>query len=476
MPFKFNKRDVLLVTAGAVGASIATYVYLYYNNNKVTNKRIANNNNKNKNKNNKKKNIIKPSESSSASTKIKTGKTSGTYLIRAPVLREFVAKVLVKCGCYKEDAKKAAKVLILADLRGIDSHGIARLMAYFSMLKNNIINPKPRIRIIKETASTATVDGDNGLGLIVGPKCNEIAMEKAEKVGSGWVSVRNTHHYGIAGSYSLECLKKDMIGISMTNSGSVVAPLYGKKRYLGTNPIAIAFPCTNKGRPMIIDMATSVVPWGKVEECSRTGQNLGGNWAIDSDGLECTDPDKVLGEGALMNLGGHRINSGHKGYCLAAMVDILCAVLSGGNWGPTVDGFTTNAVNYGDSTKSNNDGDDNKKEESTTIHQRVNGIGHFFGAMRINGFRPVNEFQQTMDLWIKTFRNCPPIDETQPVLIPGDPEYKASLERTKNGIPVKLSVCCDLQDIASELNIPPPFDVNNMPDLKNVKRVIIDAT
>ena len=107
------------------------------------------------------------------------------------------------------------------------------------------------------------------------------------------------------------------------------------------------------------------------------------------------------------------------------MVDILCAVLSGGNWGPTVDGFTTNAVNYGDSTKSNNDGDDNKKEESTTIHQRVNGIGHFFGAMRINGFRPVNEFQQTMDLWIKTFRNCPPIDETQPVLIPGDPEYKA---------------------------------------------------
>ena len=96
--------------------------------------------------------------------------------------------------------------------------------------------------------------------------------------------------------------------------------------------------------------------------------------------------------------------------------------------------------------------------------------------MRINGFRPVNEFQQTMDLWIKTFRNCPPIDEAQPVLIPGDPEYEASLERRKNGIPVKLSVCCDLQDIANELNIPPPFDPNNMPDLKGVKRVIVDAT
>ena len=453
-----SKRDLLLVAAGAVGASIIGYSYyiIGLKANKCT---------QNKSK------LLKRS---SASTKIKDGKTSGTYLIPASVLRDFTSKVLVKCGCYKVEADKAAEILILADERGIDSHGCARLMAYFSMLKNKIINPRPKIKIITETESTATVDGDNGLGLIVGPKCNEIAMEKAEKVGSGWVSVRNTHHYGIAGSYSLESLRRDMIGISMTNSGGVVAPLNGKKRYLGTNPISIAFPCTDRDRPMVIDMATSVVPWGKVEECSRTGQTLGSSWAIDSQGFECLDPDKVLAEGALMNLGGHRVSSGHKGYCLAAMVDILCAVLSGGNWGPTVDGFTTNEVNYGDATKDKDGHANESKGEDIT--QRINGIGHFFGAMRINGFRPVNEFQRTMDLWIKTFRSCPRIDEKIPVMIPGDPELKASIDRKKNGIPVKLSVCCDLQDIANELGIPHPFDPNDMPDLTGVKRVIIDAT
>ena len=449
---------MLLVTAGAVGASIVGYSYY------IIGLKL-------KTRTESKSKLLKWS---SASTQIKSGKTTGTYLIPADKLRNFTSKVFVKCGCYKPEADKAAEILILADLRGIDSHGVARLMAYFSMLKNKIVNPRPNIKIIRETDSTATIDGDNGLGLIVGPKCNEIAMEKAEKVGSGWVSVRNTHHYGIAGSYSLESLRRNMIGISMTNSGSVVAPLYGKKRYLGTNPISIAFPCTDRDRPVVIDMATSVVPWGKVEECSRTGQSLGPNWAIDSRGFECIDPDDVLTEGALMNLGGHRRSSGHKGYCLAAMVDILCAVLSGGNWGPTVGLFTTNDVNYGDVTKGK-DGHANETTGEPEI-QRVNGIAHFFGAMRINGFRPVTEFQRTMDLWIKTFRSCPPISEEQPVMIPGDPELEASIERGKNGIPVKLSVCCDLQDIANELDIPPPFDPTKMPNLTGVKRVIIDAT
>ena len=214
---------------------------------------------------------------------------------------------------------------------------------------------------------------------------NAIAINKAKEVGSGWVSVRNTHHYGIAGGYSLKALESDMIGISMTNSGAIVAPLYGKARYLGTNPIAIAFPGTDKNAPLVIDMATSVVPWGKVEECARTNAMLKQGWAIDENGKGCVNPEKVLREGALRNLGGDRQSSGHKGYCLAAMVDILCAVLSGGNWGPTVDGFTTNDVNYGDQTI----------QATTTKEKSVNGIGHFFGAMRIDGFRNVNAFKET---------------------------------------------------------------------------------
>ena len=511
-------------------------------------------------------------------------KTNRTYLIPAKKLESFAAAIFVKCGLLKVEAEKAAEVLILADLRGIDSHGVARLMAYYSMLKNKIINPRPKIKIIRETESTATVDGDNGLGLVVGPKCNEIAMEKASKVGSGWVSVRNTNHFGIAGSYPLEALKKNMIGISMTNSGSVVAPLRGKQRFLGTNPIAIAFPGTDKDRPMVIDFATSVVPWGKIEEYARENKRLHPQWAIDKNGKECLCPDTVLKEGALMNLGGQRGTSGHKGYCLAAMVDILCAVLSGGNWGPTTVGFTTNPVNYGDTTKDKGKGEiasgENKNASvywtvksqcnhcfnegwpwsaskgiyfegfaddkfSWRLHRRgcaitsemeqpsvigssvadgirghmntwgigmwslydsrgraiingcgnsattpnlysctaepveanenIKGIGHFFGAMRIDGFRSVQAFQQTMDLWMGTFRNCDPIDPTQPVIIPGDPERIAMKKREKNGIPVKLAVCADLVDIANECNIPLPFDLSEI-NLSGVKRVVIDHT
>ena len=394
-----------------------------------------------------------------------------TFLVSPERLKKFVESVFLKCGLGSDDAKIAAEVLILADLRGIDSHGVARLMAYFSMLKNKIINPTPNIRIIRETDSSATVDGDNGLGLVVGPKCNEIAMMKAKKAGTGWVSVRNTNHFGIAGSYPLESLKHDMIGISMTNSGSVVSPLRGKERFLGTNPIAIAFPGTNKERPMVIDFATSVVPWGKVEEYSRQNKPLSSNWAIGKDGKQCLDPDVVLKEGALLNLGGQRETSGHKGYCLAAMVDILCAVLSGGNWGPTVDGFTTNEVNYGDSTAEGRCKDNN----SLGGNNRIKGICHFFGAMRIDGFRDVEAFKETMDKWMGTFRRCKPIDQSKPVMIPGDPEWAAFEERSKTGIPVKLAVCADMVDISKECGVPLPFDESKV-DFSGVKRVVIATT
>ena len=153
-----------------------------------------------------------------------------------------------------------------ADHRGIDSHGIARLHAYFTLLQAGEINPRPKVRKTRSTSTTATVDGDNGLGLIVGPKANKIAMDMADEHGSGWVSVKNTNHYGIAGWYSLQAVERDQIGFSMTTSSAVVAPLWGKQRMLGTNPIAVAFPGTEGvNKPVVIDFATSVVPWGKIE-------------------------------------------------------------------------------------------------------------------------------------------------------------------------------------------------------------------
>src|SRR6266705_976482 len=158
------------------------------------------------------------------------------------VLREFCTRVFLHFGVPKNDAIEAADVLASADLRGIDSHGVARLHGYFDMLSLGTINPNPEIKVVCSTLSTATVDGDNGLGLVVGPKANRIAMDLAEKSGSGWVSVRNTNHFGIAGYYVLEALERDLIGWAMTNSSKMVAPLWGAERMLGTNPIAVSFP------------------------------------------------------------------------------------------------------------------------------------------------------------------------------------------------------------------------------------------
>src|SRR3954465_15796878 len=173
----------------------------------------------------------------------------------AKILEDFSTATFMHFGIPEADARLASEVLSKADRRGIDSHGVARLHTYFDILTLGRINPKPNIRIVREKKSVATVDGDNGLGLVVGPKANEIAMDKAQQHGSGWVSVCNTNHYGIASYYTLKALERDMIGGSMTNTTKLVAPLWGAERMLGTNPIAISFP-GYKEKPIVIDLAT----------------------------------------------------------------------------------------------------------------------------------------------------------------------------------------------------------------------------
>ena len=446
------RRDLCLVLAGALGATLLSYFY------RRGTERISPRD---------KEKQASASQSSGKSHKEETGgadkgKCHQTHLVESEVLRKFTAAVFERCGCTKDDANTAAATLVLADLRGIDSHGVARLKAYYNMLKSGTINARPNITIVRETPSTAVMDGDNGLGLIVASRANALAIRKAAEVGSGWVSVRNTNHYGIAGTYPLKCAVEDMIGISMTNTSSVVAPLWGKERMLGTNPIAIAFPGTDKSRPMVIDFATSVVPFGKVEECARTGSQLSRGWAMDMDGEDAIEPESVMRNGALRPLGGDRSHGGHKGYCLSAMVDILSAVLSGGNWGPFAGAFTTNDVNTG--------GNSARAPSRGDMGNGMRGIGHFFGAMRIDGFRDVEGFKSSMDQWMSTFRSCEPVNPRQPVLVPGDPEWSAMDRRTKDGIPVKISVLGDLLDVANDLDMEPPFDVSAF-DLSTVKKL-----
>jgi L-2-hydroxycarboxylate dehydrogenase (NAD+) len=351
----------------------------------------------------------------------------------AEVLRKFCMDVFVYFGVPQKDAETAANVLGLADIRGIDSHGVARLHTYYEMLSLKRINPTPKIKIIRERKSICTVDGDNGLGLVVGPFANEIAMDKAADYGSGWVSVCNTNHYGIASYYSLEALRRNMIGWSMTTSTKLVAPLWGAERMLGTNPISIAFPSA-KYNPIVIDLATSAAAYGKIEIAKRKGQPIPKGWIIDKNGKMSTDPDDMINGGALLPLGSEREVGGHKGYALSAMVDILSAVLSGANWGPFAPPFALRQEIPGRSVGK--------------------GIGHFFGAMEIDGFMDINEFKKRIDEWIDVFRNTVPVNASQPVLIPGDPEHEEEAIRSKEGIPLIRPVIDDLLDISSHTRIP----------------------
>lgn len=335
-----------------------------------------------------------------------------------------------------EDAKLAAEVLAASDLRGIDSHGVARLHTYFDMLELKRINPKPEIKIVRESLSTATVDGDNGLGLVVGPRSNEIAMRKAEEAGTGWVSVCNTNHYGIAGYYVLKALERDMIGWSMTNTTKLVAPLWGGERMLGTNPIAIAFP-GNEEPPVVIDMATSACAYGKIEIAKRKQEPVPRGWIINSAGEHSENPQDMIEGGALLPLGSFREMGGHKGYGLAVMVDMLCCILSGANWGPWAPPFALR-----------------QEIPSRSVGK---GIGHFFGAMKIDAFIDVDEFKNQVDDWVRTFRATKPQPGTTGVVIPGEPEREAEIERSQTGIPLVRPVVDDLLDIATKTGI--PFDV-----------------
>jgi L-2-hydroxycarboxylate dehydrogenase (NAD+) len=355
-----------------------------------------------------------------------------TEKFTADLLKNFTIEVFLHFGVPEHDAKTAADVLSLADLRGIDSHGVARLHTYFDMFKLGRINPKPNITIVRERKSVCTVDGDNGLGLVVGPKANEIAMDKADQHGSGWASVCNTNHYGIASWYSLKAVERDMLGWSMTNSTKLVAPLWGAERMLGTNPISIAFP-GKKNLPIVIDLATSAAAYGKIEIAKRKEGPVPKGWIINSKGEMTTDPNDMIQGGALLPLGSERELGGHKGYCLSAMVDILTSVLSGANWGPFAPPFALR-----------------QEVPSRSVGK---GIGHFFGVMQIDGFMDVDEFKTRIDEWIEVFRNTKPAPGKKAVLIPGDPEHEEEAIRRKDGIPLLPAVIEDLKDISKQTGI-----------------------
>ncbi len=340
-------------------------------------------------------------------------------------VQQFGADLLTAAGMEALASEAAVAHLLIADLRGVESHGMARMPSYISRLRGGLIDPRAEVSIEREFASTLSLNGNNALGLLVGPEAMRRTIVKAQESGICLTTVRGSNHFGIAGAYAVMATEAGLGGMAMTNAGRIVAPFNGARPMLGTNPIAFAVP-TGSGRPLVVDMSTSTVAYGKIEIARRAGVPIPAGWAIDVDGQGATDPHQVK---ALTTLGGTRDLGGHKGYALSLMVETLCGPLAGNLWG-------------------------NRIAQSTSTGAQP-GIGHMFLAWRVDAFRDMADFLADMDEMIAELRACPPNPHTgaQEVLIPGDPEAEAEIVNRELGIPIRPQVLDELAAAAESVGI-----------------------
>ena len=344
-------------------------------------------------------------------------------------LKEFVIKYFKKLGVAEDDAAIVAEVMLEADLRGIPSHGLIRINMYYGIrLENGYMDPKASYKVISESETTSLIDGGNGLGHIVSVFAMNKAIEKAKISNLAISVVKNSDHYGIAAYYSMMALKHNMIGISLSNSQPLVAPTYGKNPILGTNPISIACP-SYREYPFVLDMATSVVPSGKIQVYEKLKQKLPYGWGINNEGVVTREPDDIKsgGSGALLPLGGDDITSGYKGFGLALAVDILCAVLSGAS--------VLNEVGFPDKPKHCD-------------------VSHFFMAINIEAFRPVIDFKKQMDHVITILKSSPKAKGKERIYIAGEKEFENVEKNKKLGIPLMTKVVDDLKKDGDRIGVP----------------------
>jgi len=352
------------------------------------------------------------------------------YLYRAPDLTDYMIRFFRKLGVSEPHAKTAAEILISADLRGVSSHGIIRLHSYYgSRILKGLIDPTSPFTTVQETPATLLIDGGNGLGMLVGRYAMQAAIDKAHHNGAAFVTVRNSNHYGIAGYYAMMALPHDMIGISFTNAQPLVAPTYGRTRIIGTNPIAVAAPALHE-RPYVLDMATSIVPIGKITVYDKAGESIPEGWGVDKDGRVTTNPSDVLKGGALLPLGGSDIMRGYKGYGLGLMVDILSGVLSGAGFGPEVGAPGRDAPA---------------------------NVGHFFAAINISAFRDPQEFKSDLDQLISTVKDAPKAAGQERIFIHGEKEFELYERNMRDGVPLLVEVVKGLQEAGDQIGV--PFDL-----------------
>jgi LDH2 family malate/lactate/ureidoglycolate dehydrogenase len=345
--------------------------------------------------------------------------------VDAERLHETVRAIFAALGLTAEDAGFVADALVEADLIGVSSHGVSNYIEaiYAPGLRDGTIAPRPEVEVLHETATTATLDGGGGMGHVVGRRAMALAMEKAAAHGLGLVVVRNSRHYGMAGHYALRALEAGMIGFSSTTADALVLPTGGREARFGTNPIAVAVP-TGDRPPFLLDMATSTVPLGKVMLAARAGSGLPLGWAGDAGGRATTDAEVAAEAHRLFPLGGSgETLGGHKGYGLAVALDILCALLAGG--------------------------------ASGQLGGLGGPVGHAFGAVRVDAFRPLEAFQADLDAYLDYLQATPALDPATPVIYPGVKEARSRAERERDGIPLHPKVVRYLRSLAAELGLEP---------------------
>ena len=352
------------------------------------------------------------------------------YRISAAELGARMTAVFKASGFDHSDAEQCTKVLLAADLRGIASHGVARLPGYVRLIEAGRINPHPRLVFSGKFKAAKNLDADAAIGLVSGPRAMQEAIAIAADYGAAAVAVHNSNHFGIAGYHASLAAEQGMIGMAFTNASPLVVPFGGKERLLGTNPIGAAFPTS--GEPVVIDLATSAAANGKLEIAARAQKPIPPGWAQDRDGEPTTDPGILQHGGALLPLGSTAELGAHKGYALGALVDLLSGVLSGANFGPWVPPFVSFL------------------EPKAGVGK---GLGHFFLAIHPEAFLERADYERSIELWLNRFRDSAPAEGTERVLVPGDPERSMERSQRKHGIELTQEVIDGLRKVEEGLKL-----------------------
>lgn len=335
-------------------------------------------------------------------------------------LRDFCTKVLQKFDLPYEDAHLVADSLVQANLRGVDSHGVTRMGIYTERLSRGLIDPNPKVDVIKETAATALIDGKHGMGQVVAAIAMKIAICKAKEAGIGLVGVRNSSHFGTAAYFSQMALQEDMIGIALSNAPATMALWGGRTPYVGTNPFSFAVP-TGTDMPIILDMATSVIARGKIIMAAQKGESIPLGLAVDKEGLMTTNAADAL-EGAVLPFGGP------KGSGIALLIDVLSGVLNGAAFGPHISDLYRN-------------------------FEVKQNVGHLLGAINLGAFAGIIDFKAAIDTMIKEIKALPAAKGTEYILLPGEIEINEQKKRETEGFGLDVEVVEELMRLGKTYNV-----------------------